>query len=109
MDKETQKLIEHIETSNDVRKLEVTISMLMFGWVMDDHNKEEYEKLISISQNRLRVVMIIKGDQHPLCDLDLKKDKKKIEMSVMMSIIKEVSESEDIDRKIDLFNSLSMN
>jgi hypothetical protein len=109
MKKDTIELIKHIETSNNVEKLETTISMLMFGWVMDDSNKEEYEHLIGITQHRLRVLMIIKGDQHPLCNLDLKKDKKKIEMSVMMSIIKQVSESEDIDRKIDLFNSLSMN
>jgi hypothetical protein len=107
MKKDTKELIDHIENSTDVRKLEVTISMLMFGWVMDDQHKEEYEHLIEVTQNRLRVVMIIKGDQHPLCDLDLKKDKKKIEMSVMMSIIKQVSESED--RKLDLFDMMSMN
>ena len=107
MRKDTKQLIEHIENSNNVEKLEVTISMLMFGWVMDDSNKEEYEQLIEITKNRLRTVMIIKGESHPLCDLDLKKDKKKIEMSVMMSIVKQVSESED--RKLDLFDSWSMN
>jgi hypothetical protein len=106
MDKETQKLINHIETTNDVEKLEVTISMLMFGWVMDDHNKEEYEHLIEISQHRLRTLMIIKGDHHPLCDLNLKKDKKKIEMSVMMSMMKSVMEGEE---KFDPFSSMSMN
>jgi len=107
MKRDTKELINHIENSNNVEKLEVTISMLMFGWVMDDSNKEEYEQLIEITKNRLRTVMIIKGESHPLCDLDLKKDKKKIEMSVMMSIVKQVSESED--RKLDLFDSWSMN
>jgi hypothetical protein len=109
MRKDTKQLIEHIENSNNVEKLEVTISMLMFGWVMDDSNKEEYEQLIEITKDRLRTVMIIKGESHPLCDLDLKKDKKKIEMSVMMSIVKQVSESDDIDKKIDLLNTLSLN
>ena len=60
MDKETQKLINHIETTNDVEKLEVTISMLMFGWVMDDHNKKDYEELIEISQSRLNVLMLLR-------------------------------------------------
>lgn len=109
MRKDTKQLIEHIENSNNVEKLEVTISMLMFGWVMDNSNKEEYEQLIEITKDRLRTVMIIKGESHPLCDLDLKKDKKKIEMSVMMSIVKQVSESDDLDKKIDLLDSLSLN
>ena len=104
-----QILIENISETNDVKKLEMTISMLMFGWVMDDHNKEEYEELIEITKDRLRTVMIIKGESHPLCDLDLKRDKKKIEMSVMMSIVKQVSESEDVDKKIDFLNMISMN
>jgi hypothetical protein len=109
MKKDMVELIKHIENSNNVEKLEMTISMLMFGWVMDDSNKEEYEHLIGITQHRLRMLMIIKGESHPLCNLDLKKDKKKIEMSVMMSIIKQVSESEDVDKKIDFLNMVSMN
>ena len=87
MDNETKKLIDHIRTTNDVEKLETTISMLMFGWVIDDNQRSQYEPLIEVSQNRLRMLMIIKGESHPLCDLDLKRDKKKIEMSVMMSIM----------------------
>jgi hypothetical protein len=109
MDTQKQKLIDNIETTNNVEKLEMTITMLCFGWVMDDHNTKEYEELITRSQNRLRTLMIIRGESHPLCDLNLKKDKKKIEMSVMMSIIKQVSESEDVDKKIDFLNMISMN
>ena len=107
MDKETQRLIDHIETTNDVKKLEQTISMLMFGWVMDDHNTKEYEKLIEISQSRLNVVMLLRGEEHPLQHLDLKRDKKKIEMSVMMSIMKGVIDHEE--NKTDLSNFYSMN
>ena len=105
MDKQLKTLIENIQTTENVEKLEVTISMLMFGWVMDDHNKSEYEHLIELSQHRLRILMIIKGDHHPLCDLDLKKDKKKIEMSVMMSMMKSVMEEE----KFDPFSTMNMN
>lgn len=106
MDKETQKLINHIETTNNVEKLEVTISMLMFGWVIDDdQNKEEYEKLIELSQSRLNVLMLLRGEEHPLQHLDLKKDKKKIEMSVMMSMMKSVMEEE----KFDPFTTMNMN
>jgi hypothetical protein len=105
MDKETQKLIDHIETTNNVEKLEVTISMLMFGWVMDDHNKKDYEELIELSQSRLNVLMLLRGEEHPLQYLDLKKDKKKIEMSVMMSMMKSVMEEE----KFDPFSTMSMN
>jgi hypothetical protein len=107
MDKETQKLINHIETTNNVEKLEVTISMLMFGWVMDDHNKEEYEKLIELSQSRLNVLMLLRGEEHPLQHLDLEKDKRKIEMSVMMSMMKSVMENEE--QKFDPFSTMSMN
>ena len=107
MDKETQRLISHIETTNDVKKLETTISMLMFGWVMDDHNTKEYEKLIEISQSRLKVVMLLRGEEHPLQHLDLVKDKKKIEMSVMMSMMKSVIDQEE--NKMDLSDFYSMN
>jgi hypothetical protein len=107
MDKETQKLINHIETTNNVEKLEVTISMLMFGWVMDDNNKEDYEELIELSQSRLNVLMLLRGEEHPLQHLDLKKDKKKIEMSVMMSMMKSVIDQEE--QKFDPFSTMSMN
>lgn len=108
MNKETQKLIENIENTQDVRKLETTISMLMFGWVMDDHNKKDYEELIELSQSRLNVLMLIRGEEHPLQHLDLVKDKKKIEMSVMLSMLKSTIDEIDVD-KTDLFNSMSMN
>ena len=103
MNNETKRLIENIETTTDVRKLEVTISMLMFGWVMDDHNTKEYEKLIEISQSRLKVVMLLRGEEHPLQHLDLVKDKKRIEMSVMMSIMKGVIDHEE-EMKMDFFS-----
>ncbi len=104
MDKETKKLIENIESTNSVEKLETTISMLMFGWIMDDHNTKEYEKLIEVSQHRLRMLMIIKGESHPLCDLDLRRDRKRIEMSVMLSILKSKEEE-----KMSMLDLISMN
>ena len=104
MDKETKKLIENIESTNSVEKLETTISMLMFGWIMDDHNTKEYEKLIEVSQHRLRMLMIIKGESHPLCDLDLQRDRKRIEMSVMLSILKSKEEE-----KMSMLDLISMN
>lgn len=107
MNNETKRLIENIETTTDVRKLEVTISMLMFGWVMDDHNTKDYENLIEISQSRLNVLMLLRGEEHPLQHLDLVKDKKKIEMSVMMSMMKSVIDQEE--NKMDLSDFYSMN
>ncbi len=104
MDNETKKLIDHIRTTNDVEKLETTISMLMFGWVIDDDQRSQYEPLIEISQNRLRMLMIIKGESHPLCDLDLKRDKKKIEMSVMMSIMESKRQTD-----MSMLDLMSMN
>jgi len=105
----TQKLIENIETTTDVKKLEQTITMLMFGWVMDDNNKKDYENLIEISQSRLNVLMLLRGEEHPLQHLDLVKDKKKIEMSVMMSIVKSVIDHEQEEKKMDLSDFFSMN
>lgn len=107
MENETQKLINHIETTNNVEKLEMTITMLCFGLVMDDNNQMEYEELITRSQNRLRTLMIIRGESHPLCDLNLKTDRKKIEMSVMMSMMKSVVDHEE--KKMDLSDFFSMN
>ncbi len=104
MDNETKKLIENIENTKSVEKLETTISMLMFGWVIDDHNQEQYEHLIDISQHRLRMLMIIKGESHPLCDLDLKKDRRRIEMSVMMSIMESKKKND-----MSILDLISMN
>jgi len=104
MDNETKKLIENIESTNSVEKLETTISMLMFGWVIDEDHQTQYESLIEISQHRLRMLMIIKGESHPLCDLDLRRDKRKIEMSVMMSIM-ESREKNDMS----ILDLISMN
>lgn len=107
MNNETKRLIDNIETTNSVEKLEVTISMLLFGWVMDDHNTKDYENLIEISQSRLNVLMLLRGEEHPLQHLDLVKDKKKIEMSVMMSMMKSMVDKEE--QKFDPFSTMSMN
>lgn len=104
MDNETKKLIENIESTNSVEKLETTISMLMFGWVIDDDHRSQYEPLIEVSQNRLRMLMIIKGESHPLCDLDLKKDRRRIEMSVMMSIMESKKKND-----MSILDLISMN
>lgn len=87
-----QILIENISETNDVKKLEMTISMLMFGWVMDTHNTKEYEELIEVSVNRLNILMLIRGEEHPLQNVDLVRDRNKIEMSVKMSMIESLME-----------------
>ena len=100
-----QILIENISETNDVKKLEMTISMLMFGWVMDDHNTKEYEELIEVSVNRLNILMLIRGEEHPLQNLDLVRDKDRIEMSVKLSMIKSVMDME----KMNPLHQMSMN
>jgi len=87
-------LIENISETNDVKKLEMTISMLMFGWVMDNQHENEYVELIELSVNRLNILMMIRGEEHPLQNLDLVRDKDRIEMSVKLSMIKSVMEQE---------------
>jgi len=92
-----QILIENISETNDVKKLEMTISMLMFGWVMDDHNTKEYEELIEVSVNRLNILMLIRGEEHPLQNVDLVRDRERIEMSVKLSMIKSVMDMEQMN------------
>lgn len=107
MDNVTIKLIQNIESTESVEKLEMTISMLLFGWVIDDNNKSEYENLIEISQNRLKVLMIIKGDDHPLTHINMKTDKDRIERVVLKSLMNGIVNDE---RKRDvLFDMVSMN
>jgi hypothetical protein len=100
-----QILIENISETNDVKKLEMTISMLMFGWVMDDHNTKEYEELIEVSVNRLNILMLIRGEEHPLQNVDLVRDRERIEMSVKLSMIKSVMDME----KMNPLHQMSMN
>lgn len=100
-----QILIENISETNDVKKLEMTISMLMFGWVMDDHNTKEYEELIEVSVNRLNILMLIRGEEHPLQNVDLVRDRERIEMSVKLSMIKSVMDME----RMNPLHQMSMN
>jgi hypothetical protein len=101
-------LIEQISETNDVQKLELTISALLFGWVMDEKNKEDYVELIEVSVNRLGIVMLLKGEEHPLQHIDLERDGKKIEMSVMMSIMKGMIMTSD-EKKMSIFEDMNMN
>lgn len=104
----TKLLIEQISETNDVSKLEMTISMLLFGWVMDDKNKDDYTELIEVSVNRLSILMLLKGEEHPLQHINLERDGKKIETFVMMSIMKGiVMESEE--KKMSIFEGMNMN
>jgi hypothetical protein len=105
----TEKLREQISQTNDVYKLEMTITMLLFGWVMDSEEKKvEYEELIELSVNRLNIIMLIKGEEHPLQQIDVKRDRKKIETYVMMSIMNGiVMDSEE--NKMSILGELNMN
>jgi hypothetical protein len=103
-----ERLFKHISETNNVEKLEVTISMVLFGMVMDEENKEEYREILDKSQDRLKVLSIIQGIDHPLLNMDVDRDWKKIEMSVMMSMMKSMIDHEKED-VFDMFGKMSMN
>lgn len=105
--KEVDTLVQNISNTNDVTKLEYTISMLCFGLVMDNSHEQDYIDLIELSVNRLKVLSLINGIDHPLCDIDLVNDREKIENSVMMSVMMSIRDNER--QKENLMDMISLN
>ena len=104
---EMDTLVQNISNTNNVTKLEYTISMLCFGLVMDSSHEQDYIDLIELSIDRLKVVSLINGIDHPLCHIDLVNDRDKIEKSVMMSVMMSIRENET--HKEQLFDIMCMN
>jgi len=104
---EMDTLVQNISNTNNVKKLEYTISMLCFGLVMDTTHEQDYIDLIELSVDRLKVLSLIDGTDHPLCHIDLVNDRDKIEKSVMMSVMMSIRDSER--QKEELFDIMCMN
>lgn len=107
LENEMNTLVENIRNTNDVKKLEYTISMLCFGLVMDTTHEEDYINLINLSVERLKLISLISGNDHPLCHLDVANEREKIERSVMMSVMMSIRDSEK--QKEELFDIMCMN
>ena len=109
--KEKEQLFKHISETTSVRKLEVTIGMVLFGMVMDEEHKDEYREIFDWSNDRLKTLSIINGVESPLMDIDIDKDWKKVEMSVMMSLMKSMVDSGKSKERMmeDLLGDIGMN
>jgi hypothetical protein len=107
LENEMNTLVENIRNTNDVKKLEYTISMLCFGLVMDTNHEEDYINLINLSVERLKLISLTSGNDHPLCHMDVVNEREKIERSVMMSVMLSIRDSEK--QKEELFDIMCMN
>ncbi len=107
LENEMNTLVENISKTNDVKRLEYTISMLCFGLVMDTNHEEDYINLINLSVERLKLISLISGNVHPLCHMDVVNEREKIERSVMLSVMMSIRDSEK--QRDELFDIMCMN
>lgn len=89
-----QEGIENIRNTDSIKKLEQVSSMILMGLVVDKSHEQEYITLFQECQNRLRVLSIISGEEHPLLEVDVINEREKVERTMMLSMLIGVVEHE---------------
>jgi hypothetical protein len=91
---EKQILIDNISTTENVKLLEHTFSMLCMGWTIDDDHQDDYKGLLKLVIGRIKTLSIINGIEHPLSEMNIDEEEDKIKTLMMLSMIKGMIEKE---------------
>lgn len=89
-----QESINNIRNTDSIKKLEQVSSMVLMGLVIDKSHEQEYITLFQECQDRLRVMSIISGEEHPLLEVDVINEREKVERTMLMSMLLGIVEHE---------------